>query len=226
MTEAEWFADADPVALAAFAQERLSPRRARLLAVALCRSVGQLLAPDLAAALDVVGRYADGAAGAAELERARQTCRVIAVAEYENYTRSVEHQRGGDAAALLRHELGWAVAFAATDPVPVGTIVERVCESFHPSFSDTATARCRSLVREVAGNPFRPANFDPAWRTDTAVPLARHVYESEEFSALPILADSLQDAGCDSDEVLSHCRDARQDHVRGCWALDLVLGKG
>ena len=42
---------------------------------------------------------------------------------------------------------------------------------------------------------------------------------------MPILADALQDAGCDSDTLLSHLRDANAPHVRGCWALELVLGK-
>jgi hypothetical protein len=55
--------------------------------------------------------------------------------------------------------------------------------------------------------------------------LARQMYDSRDFGAMPILADALQDAGCDSDTLLNHLRDAKQTHVRGCWALDLVLGK-
>jgi hypothetical protein len=82
-----------------------------------------------------------------------------------------------------------------------------------------------ALVRDIFGNPFRPVVFDPAWRTDTAVALARQMYDSRDFSAMPILADALQDAGCDSEYVLNHCRDASATHVRGCWVVDLVLGK-
>jgi hypothetical protein len=82
-----------------------------------------------------------------------------------------------------------------------------------------------AVVRDVVGNPFRPVAFDPAWRTDTAMSLAHGMYESREFGAMPILADALQDAGCDSDDILSHCRDANGVHVRGCWVVDLVLGK-
>jgi hypothetical protein len=81
------------------------------------------------------------------------------------------------------------------------------------------------LLRDIFGNPFRPVAFASAWRTDTAVALARTMYESRDFSAMPILADALQDAGCDNDAILSHCRDANQPHVRGCWVVDLVLGK-
>jgi hypothetical protein len=82
-----------------------------------------------------------------------------------------------------------------------------------------------AIVRDVYGNPFRPVAFDPSWRTSTAVSLARQMYEAREFSAIPILADALQDAGCENDDILKHCRDPHGVHVRGCWVLDLVLGK-
>lgn len=81
-----------------------------------------------------------------------------------------------------------------------------------------------AFMREIFGNPFRPIDFAP-WRTDTAVALARQMYESREFGAMPILADALQDARCDNTDVLNHCRDATQTHVRGCWVVDGVLGK-
>ena len=82
-----------------------------------------------------------------------------------------------------------------------------------------------ALLRDIVGNPFRPATFDPAWRTSTVVALARQMYDSRDFTAMPILADALQDAGCTSDAILGHCRDAHATHVRGCWVVDLVLGK-
>ncbi len=82
-----------------------------------------------------------------------------------------------------------------------------------------------AVLRDLFGNPFRPASFSPDWRTDTAVSLARTMYEARDFSAMPILADALQDAGCDNDDILSHCRDANATHVRGCWVVDSVLGK-
>jgi hypothetical protein len=81
------------------------------------------------------------------------------------------------------------------------------------------------LIRDIFGNPFRPVAFDPNWRTSTAVALATQMYESRDFAAMPILADALQDAGCDNTNILDHCRDAAVTHVRGCWVVDLVLGK-
>jgi hypothetical protein len=83
----------------------------------------------------------------------------------------------------------------------------------------------RLLINEVHGNPFRPVTFADSWRTDTALALARLMYESRDFGAMPILADALQDAGCDNDDILTHCRDTSLTHVRGCWVTDLVLGK-
>ena len=85
-------------------------------------------------------------------------------------------------------------------------------------------AQC-DIARDIFGNPFRLVAFAPEWRTDTALVLARQMYEAREFSAAPILADALQDAGCDSDDILNHLRDTTATHVRGCWALDLVLGR-
>jgi hypothetical protein len=81
------------------------------------------------------------------------------------------------------------------------------------------------LVRDIFGTlPLRPVYVDPSWRTDTAMTLARTIYESREFSAMPILADALQDAGCGNEDILNHCR-GPGPHVRGCWVVDLVLGK-
>jgi len=81
------------------------------------------------------------------------------------------------------------------------------------------------LLRDIFGNPFQKFVFSPDWRTDTVLTLALQMYESRDFSAMPILADALQDAGCDNDEVLNHCRATNALHVRGCWVVDLVLGK-
>ncbi len=82
-----------------------------------------------------------------------------------------------------------------------------------------------AALHDIFGNPFRRVAFDPAWRTDTVVLLARQMDESRDFSTTPILADALQDAGCEDDNILSHCRGS-VTHIYGCWVVDLVLGKG
>jgi GAF domain-containing protein len=93
-----------------------------------------------------------------------------------------------------------------------------------PFISKAASTAFPPLIRDLFGNPFRPVAFDPAWRTSTAVALASQMYESRDFAAMPILADALQDAGCEDADVLNHCR-SDGPHVRGCWVVDLVLGK-
>jgi hypothetical protein len=82
-----------------------------------------------------------------------------------------------------------------------------------------------ALLRDIFGNPFRLVAFDPEWRTSDVLLLARGIYEERAFERMPILADALQDAGCDSEDILAHCREATQIHARGCWVVDLVLGK-
>jgi hypothetical protein len=81
-----------------------------------------------------------------------------------------------------------------------------------------------SLLRDIFGNPFRPITLDPRWLTSTVLDLARLIYDERAFDRLPILADALMDAGCDSEELLKHCR-SEGPHVRGCWVVDLILGK-
>jgi hypothetical protein len=80
------------------------------------------------------------------------------------------------------------------------------------------------LLRDIFGNPFRPVAVDPAWRTATVVSLAQAIYDERAFDRLPILADALEDGGCTNADVLDHCRQPGE-HVRGCWVVDLVLGK-
>jgi hypothetical protein len=80
------------------------------------------------------------------------------------------------------------------------------------------------VYRDLVPNPFLPLAWKPDWLTSTVRDIAAHVYESREFSALPILADALQDAGCDDEQILTHCRGNRA-HARGCWVLDAILGK-
>jgi hypothetical protein len=83
------------------------------------------------------------------------------------------------------------------------------------------------LLRDVFGNPFRPAAVAPtwlAWHGETVPKLAQSVYDERAFERLPILADALEEAGCADAALLGHLR-SPGPHARGCWALDLLLGK-
>ncbi len=89
---------------------------------------------------------------------------------------------------------------------------------------DALNREFAELLRDTVGNPFRPVALAPVWRTNTAVALARQMHEARDFSAMPILADALEDVGCDNPDILAHCRDPKQVHARGCWVVNLVLG--
>jgi hypothetical protein len=90
-----------------------------------------------------------------------------------------------------------------------------------------ARERACVLLRDLFGNPFRPVRLDPAWLAwegGTVVKLAPLIYDQGRYQDLPILADALEEAGCTNADILSHSK-SNQEHVRGCWLLDLLLGK-
>jgi hypothetical protein len=79
------------------------------------------------------------------------------------------------------------------------------------------------LVRDVVENPAGPVHIEPGWRTEAVVGLARGAYDDRAFSRLPVLADALEDAGCDHPRILEHLR-GRGPHYPGCWPVDRILG--
>ena len=102
---------------------------------------------------------------------------------------------------------------------------EYAASSIEAFLTHTAPAiLSEQLVRCIFGNPFRPVTVDPAWLTPTVVALAEGIYADRAFDRMPILADALQDAGCDNADILNHCR-SDGPHVRGCWVADLLRGK-
>lgn len=81
-----------------------------------------------------------------------------------------------------------------------------------------------NLLRDLYGNPFRPVRIEPLSRTPTVLAIAQAAYADRLFGDLPILADALEDAGCADAQILEHLREPGR-HVRGCWVVDLLLGK-
>ena len=82
-----------------------------------------------------------------------------------------------------------------------------------------------AMIRDAYGpRLFRRVPFQPRWRTSDVVGLAAGIYQDRAFDRMPILADALTDAGCDSAGIVDHCR-AGGPHIRGCWVLDLVMNK-
>jgi hypothetical protein len=86
-------------------------------------------------------------------------------------------------------------------------------------------AQC-ALIRDLFGNPFRVTTIEPdwlVWNEGCAVKMARTIYDERKYQDMIILADALEEAGCDVPAILDHCRQA-SEHARGCWVLDLLLG--
>jgi hypothetical protein len=211
MTEAEWFAATDARMLLWLACGKASPRKLRLFMVGWCRHNWERLpSPLVRDAVDLAERFADGQANRKQLEARLDEARPWMFGGLARYLLWPDSSQMEDCVdRFCQNDLG-LVASRADDGA----------EAYRASHRIRAT-----LFRGIVGNPFRPVAFAPEWRTSTAVALASGMYESRDFSAMPILADALQDAGCDSDDVLSHCRDPQQLHVRGCWVVDLVLGR-
>jgi hypothetical protein len=177
--------------------------------------------------VEVAERFADGLASAAELEAAREAAEVAALdAPFFSAPAYRAAQAAADGSAreaahgvlLAGHQM--AVRAGAYEGVPGSD--EQQAQKEAAAWEDRA--QCAAL-REVAGNLFRPVALDPAWLAragGAALQLARLIYDNDQFSDLPFLADALLDAGCTNEALLAHCR-APGAHRRGCWAVDLLL---
>ena len=119
------------------------------------------------------------------------------------------------ASCSAAHALAEAWHVAAS--LPRGTVLEKAVR-----FAEEAVHA--SLLRDIFGNPFRSTTLEPSLLTPEIVALARTIYEQRALSRIPDLADALEAAGCMDAEVLGHLREPGP-HVKGCWVVDLVLGK-
>ena len=93
------------------------------------------------------------------------------------------------------------------------------------SYPANELAKQAAFIRDIFGNPFHSHILESAHQTATVIALAEAIYADRAFDRLPILADALEDAGCENIDILKHCREPGE-HVRGCWVIDLLLGKG
>jgi hypothetical protein len=230
LTEAEWLKSNDPTALLEFLLEQgLSERKARLLACACCRRVWPLLPdPRSRTAVEVGERFADGLASAVELARARNAAGEVC----DRRSQKAEWAAYWSANAKLSGVEGpLPTAFDTVATAAVRQAAEQTNTDQFARFEAASAATQRAhaeLIREVAGNPFRPPVVEPhwlAWHRGVVTALAEAIYEERAFDRLPILADALEDVGCTECELLAHLRSGKE-HVPGCWALDAVLGNG
>jgi hypothetical protein len=223
MTEADWLAADDPTRMLAFIQKRgsrprvqlaaatVARRRVRLSLVAAARMAwDELPEGHLREAVLTAEEYADGRATATQIDECRGQFYGYAL---DNATPEQREWLRRPLFALLR----------------AATYSDRMLDGLGGNSTWKGFASYHSLlppvIRDIFGNPFRPVAVDPCWLTSTVVTLADTIYADRAFDRLPILADALQDAGCEDGQVLGHCR-GPGSHVRGCWVVDLVTGRG
>jgi len=218
MTAAEWQGCADPVRLLEWLigprlRASVSDRKLRLFACACVRRGWDLLGDERSRmAIEVAEHFAEGNANEEALSAAMDAADAVCQERmpedaYTQYIAAQEAARAADEVA------DFAAEFAVDEPA----IRERTLDA--------------DLIREVFGDPFRRATLEPAWRTPTVTGLATAAYDERllpggelDSTRLAILADALEEAGCTAEVILDHLR-LSGPHVRGCWAVDLILGK-
>ena len=228
MTEEEWLSCTDPSPMLHFLRGNTSERKLRLIAIAYGRRVVEWMPDERSLqALDVSEQFADGLVGR----------KVLAAARREAYqaTRSTEALRGIDRSYYpATPDAGHVALSAASDAnkddaseIVINTAVRArgLFWNHYGGIADYDEMAVQTLIlRDVFRNPYRPVAIEPIWLTSTVVALASVIYQEKAFDRMPILADALEEAGCDNAEILNHCREPGE-HVRGCWVVDLLLGK-
>jgi hypothetical protein len=242
MTEADWLLNAkvDGEVFAGLGkvfaglEGKVGGRKLRLFAAACGRHVWQRLEkPGLRDAIELAERYADGSGSLRTLSSCRNKLR----ATYG------DSATGGWAYSLALYAIEknalpaaryTAVGVVSLAMYALSTPVGDQNRCRHPEVR--AEIDCTlALLRDVVGDPLRPAPAVDAawltWRDGTVSRLAAAAYNERQLPEgkldlhrLALLADALEDAGCGEAELLAHLR-SQGPHVRGCWALDLILGK-
>jgi hypothetical protein len=202
VNEERWLASADPTPMLEFLRGRASDRKMRLFVCEMMRLDHTARTPDARNSIELGERWADGRATDEELQAFR---------------RATPDEDG----------LGDWLTLAPEAIEAAAIIVE--------SNRSSLLRQVPSLLRDIFGNPFRPSPPIPptvlAWNGGTVKRLAEDAYETRvlpsghlDTQRLRVLADALLDAGCDDEPLIRHLR-SDGPHVRGCWAIDLILGK-
>ena len=218
MTEAEWLKATEPTPMLEFVRGNASARKLRLFACGVCRQLACYVTPvqDYISGIDAAEVYADESRRKAEVTRRRKLlkARMVSIVDGTGNPQPDEWN------ALFLATVAISDKEYRTFPTCIHDLrYGRISESLKAALSGFCLP-----VRDIFGNPFRPVILDPSWLTTTVLALTTGIYEDRAFDLLPILGDALMDAGCDEPAVLAHCR-CDEPHVRGCWLIDLLLGK-
>jgi hypothetical protein len=221
MTEAEWLICSKPIQpVMDWLRRRGSNRQFYLLSVAVLRLLWEQLDEQYRDLVLLVEKYADAECTDSELSRSQRKAEEKAIAQALDLSRA-------ESARLTLHRKKQAAALAAAHAAfPDNGWISAsnaVSESVRAGKRATMWPQICVILRDIFGNPFHPVTLNPAWRTSNVTALAQSIYDDRAFDRMPILADALEDAGCDNADILNHCRQP-SEHVRGCWVVDLVLG--
>jgi hypothetical protein len=201
---------------------KASVRKLRLFACGCCRLIWHLLSDERCRrAVEVAEEYADGLAPEEELRAARLGARAAMNDDWQSIP-----VRAAVRAARAADSEGNSGGVPGN---PVFSEASSAASRAHEAISTSGTSLKESLeqanlLRDLFGNPFAPVTLSPTWRTASVVAVARGIYVERQFDELPILADALEEAGCEDTRVLNHCRQLGE-HARGCWLLDGLLGQ-
>jgi hypothetical protein len=228
-------------ALSMFLQ-KLRDRKYRLFACACARRAEHLIDDERPRrALELAERYADGLVERKELLTAYRRAHRFVKQQLDaaNWASGLAANPSASAAYVSRDEAecdgsvttgAWFEAVLALagsakrTALNAGASPEKAQERYQQTEAAEKAVQA-DLLRDIFGNPFRPLpTFDSSWRSPDVDALAHDIYAHKTFERLIALADLLQEVGCENCELLEHLR-APIPHVRGCWALDLVLGK-
>jgi hypothetical protein len=226
VTEEEWLVSDDPGRLLGFLGRKRSVRKLRLFGCACCRRMWHLLHKRARKAVAVLEDFLDGRADAPTLEKAQAGLRdntywdVIprGLGEAEQEVARLAVAAVAEALMPANRTLDTCWQTAATLTMPTKQDGHGV-ETAFSAWGDVA-----GLLRDIFGNPFRPARIEASWLTATVVVLAQTIYDGRCFDDLPVLADALEDAGCTDRALLDHLH-GPGPHVRGCWPVDLLLAR-
>ena len=230
MNELAWLAGADPIAMLDHLAATATDRKLRLFACACVRRYwADFRYPTPRLAVAMAERLAEGTATIEEVEAMRGQAEMSAgnAPELDQYAYI--------AAGQTLQEQAADAARSAPESIRQHAIRIAAYEMVYSENEAEAVARARveesrrqvELLNELFGNPFRPAVLQPhwlAWGDGVVVSMAREIEEAQRFAELPYLADALMDAGCDDETLLRHSRQT-EGHIRGCWVLDVLLGK-
>jgi hypothetical protein len=233
MDEEEWLSEPGPRPMVDYLVGRVSERKLRLYAAAAVRRIWHLLRDERSRnAVEMVERYADGFATNAELFEAFLDARQVVHDQVVHHIAQNTSEGYAALAARLAAEEDFSHASEAAGnaEMAVGSLAGQGHASPHEAWMKAACAEMDgqlALIRCLFGNPFHPVACDPAWlawKDGTLPRLAESIYQDRSWDLMPILADALEEAGCQEERILAHCR-GPGPHARGCFMLDLLLGK-